>query len=87
VRRFLLVLTVALVMAVMALAVAMPAFAQAADPCETGTTPASPPDEGGSPAAPPPDLAPGTTVREPPPPESRGKTPFTGPTDRCDQSP
>jgi hypothetical protein len=45
VRLILLVLSVALVMVVMALSMAMPVFAQAADPCE-GTTPASPPDVG-----------------------------------------
>ena len=87
-RRILLVLTVALVMAVMMLAMAMPVFAQAADPCETGETPAALPLEGASPAFPPPDVPPGTSVREPPPPESRGGTPFTGPTvpGRCGNS-
>jgi hypothetical protein len=86
VRRVLLVLMVALVMAVMAVTVAMPAFGQAADPCTTGETPASPPDVGGSPQAPPPEQPPGTTVRQPPPVESHGKGVFTGPFDRC-QSP
>jgi len=39
VSRILLVLTVALVMAVMMVAMAMPVFAQAADPCTTGIHP------------------------------------------------
>ena len=77
-KRVLLVLTVVLVMAAMVLASALPVFAQAAEPCE-GTTPASPPQVGGSPAGTPPETPPGGTVREPPPPQSRGGAPFTGP--------
>ena len=82
-RRILLVLTVALVMSVMA----MPAFARA-NPCETGATPASPPDAGAAPSSPTPDTAPGGTVRQPLPPQSRGVFPFTGPDEpgRCDHS-
>ena len=80
-RRVLLVVTVAIVMAVMMLAMAMPAFARAANPCE-GNTPASPPDEGGAPSLAPPETPPGGSVREPPPVQSRARSPFTGPTDR-----
>jgi hypothetical protein len=85
VRRILLILTVALVMAVVAVVVAMPAFAQGkgpANPCETGDTPSSPPDVGGSPTTPPPSTPPGyaTRVDKELPPKSA--TPFTGPTDR-----
>jgi hypothetical protein len=88
VKRILLVLTVALVMAVMALVVAMPAFGQAADPCTTGDTPSSPPDVGGAPAAPTPDNPPGYSTRndEHPTLHGRATSPFTGPTGRC-QSP
>jgi hypothetical protein len=86
-RRMLLILSVALVMVVMAL-VAMPAFGQAADPCTTGDTPSSPPDVGGAPASPTPDSPPGYTVRnlEHPTEHGRARSPFTGPTDNCDQS-
>jgi hypothetical protein len=77
VRRTLLVLTVALVMAVMMLAMAMPVFAQAADPCE-GMTPASPPDAGAAPTGVPPESPPGYIVREPRVQPPQAKTPFTG---------
>jgi hypothetical protein len=49
VRHVLLILTVALVMAAVAVVVAMPAFAQEKGPaysCETGDTPSSPPQCG-----------------------------------------
>ena len=87
-KRLVLVLTVALVMAVMFLAMAMPAFARAANPCETGDTPSSPPDVGAAPPSPPAEAPPGTAVREPQPIQSRGHTPFTGPDEpgRCDNS-
>jgi hypothetical protein len=76
VRRILLVLTVALVMAVMAFAMAMPAFAQTpADPCGTGTTPASPPQEGAAPVTPPAQVPPGYEVRQPEPIQSRSRSP------------
>jgi hypothetical protein len=88
VRRVLLVLAVALVMAVMMLAMAMPVFAQAADPCTTGDTPSSPPDAGGAPSNPTPDSPPGYTVRNlDAGTHGQGRGPFTGPTDKCDQSP
>jgi hypothetical protein len=61
VRRILLVLMVALVMVVM-LAMAMPVFAQVADPCTTGDTPSSPPDAGAAPSFPPPLVPPGYIV-------------------------
>jgi hypothetical protein len=77
-RRVLLVLTVALVMVVMALAMAMPAFGQAADPCTTGETPASPPDVGGAPSNPTPDVPPGYVVRNPNSAAGSGTSPFTG---------
>jgi hypothetical protein len=89
VKRVLLVFTVALVMALMVLVVAMPAFAQAANPCETGDTPSSPPDVGGAPSSPTPDSAPGYTVRDPEAAISgRGRSQFTGPnlSGRCDNS-
>ena len=86
-RRIMMVLTVALVMAAMALVVAMPAFSQGANPCETGTTPASPPDRGAAPSSPTPDSPPGFTVRDPDAAlTGQGRSPFTGPTGRCDNS-
>ncbi len=85
-RRILLVLTVALVMVALLWVMAMPVFAQAADPCTTGDTPSSPPDVGAAPSSPTPDTPPGGTVREPEPVQSLARPPFTGPTDRC-QSP
>jgi hypothetical protein len=74
----LLVLTVALVMAVMVLTMAMPVFARAADPCTTGDTPSSPPDVGGAPATPPPTVPPGYMVRAPQDRPIDAHSPFTG---------
>jgi hypothetical protein len=86
VKRVLLVLAVALVMAAVMLVMAMPVFAQAADPCTTGETPASLPAVGAAPTSPTPDIPPGAITRQPAPDTSRGTSPFTGPTDRCQPS-
>ncbi len=85
-KRVLLIVTVALVMAAMALVVAMPAFARA-NPCETGDTPSSPPAEGAAPTSPTPESPPGYVVREPMIHPPQAKAPFTGPDPaRCDNS-
>jgi hypothetical protein len=99
-RRMLLTVTVPLVMAVMMMAMAMPVFAQAADPCETGSTPASPPDVGDrhtgffpTPSSPPPLTPPGYAAMEHPDAQTEhrlGRNPFTGPNifegNRCENS-
>jgi hypothetical protein len=81
VRRVLLVLTVALVMAVMMVSMAMPAFAQAADPCTTEDTPSSPPEASPT-SEPPPIVAPGYARRTDKERPGTSATPFTGPTFR-----
>ena len=84
-RHVLLLLTVALVMAAVAVVVAMPVFAQEMGPansCETGDTPSSPPDVGGAPASPTPYNPPSALVRQPPLDQSHRHNPFTGPYDR-----
>ncbi len=87
-RRILLVLTVALVMAAMVLAMAMPAFGQAADPCTTGDTPSAPPDVGGTPISPTPETPPGYGVQDQKERPGESNSPFTGPNHpgRCDNS-
>jgi hypothetical protein len=85
VRRMLLVLTVALIMLVMLVVMAMPVFAQAADPCATGDTPSSPPEAGGAPTSPTPTVPPGYDARVDKERSGHAQSPFTGPTDRCMQ--
>lgn len=87
-KRVLLVLTVALVMAAMVVAMAMPAFVRAADPCKTRDTPSPPPDVGGADASPPPLTPPGYGSRISKVRPFQARSPFTGPTEpgRCDNS-